>query len=158
MKPLVERPDEWMETAPVRIRAERVLDATPAQVWERIADHETWPEWLDAVSAVEVTGARDAVGGGRRVKAGPILMEEKFTRWDPEHAFGFTITAMSRRLVKSMNERVTLEPVGSGTRVVYEQAIDPSAVMGLLLKAVQGRVAAQLGAGLDRLGALLPDF
>jgi uncharacterized protein YndB with AHSA1/START domain len=153
IKPLVEQPDSWIDTAPLRVHAERTVGASTAAVWELVADHERWPSWFNNVKKVEVTGAADAVGGTRRVWVGPVVIEERFTRWEPGECFAFSVTGMSRRLVKSLNERVSLTALDEGTRITYEQAFDPTAVSGLVLKTIKGRVSAQLSAALDALGA-----
>ncbi|MCH7789232.1 MAG: SRPBCC family protein [Acidobacteria bacterium] len=153
IKPLVEQPDSWIEDAPVRVRAERTVSATPAQLWAVIADHESWPRWFDSVKKVEVTGVSDAVDGTRRVTVGPVVLEERFTRWEPEHVFAFAVTGMSHRLVKSLNERLTLTAQESGTTVVYEQAFDPKPVAGLFLKIAKGKLEGTLGDAIDKLAA-----
>lgn len=126
LKPLVARPAEWIDRAPVRIQVTRELGAPPTQVFAVLADHEHWPRWFRAVKQVEVIGAAEGVGAERRVSIPGVVVEEEFVEWEPPRRFAFTLTRASRAVIRSMNERVVLEPIDDDrTRLTYTQGIDP---------------------------------
>ena len=92
MATLQRRPREWNDTAPLRIESTRDIDASAADVFAVLADHERWPEWFEALSEVEVTGAASGVGAQRRVKLKPSgVFDEEFYAWDEGREFGFSI-------------------------------------------------------------------
>ncbi len=102
----------------------RRIAAPPAQVWETIADHESWSEWFPPVSRVERIDSADAVGGHRRVHIGRVVVEEEFLAWEPDARFAFTLTGCTLPGVVSMVEDVSLAPVGdAATEVRYTQAV-----------------------------------
>ena len=158
MGSLTPRPPEWTDTAPVRIHASREMWATPDEVFAALADHETWPEWFPDVSAVERLGdQRDGVGSRRRVIiGGRARVDEEFIVWEPGSAWGFTGYDMSPALVRSLNERVTIQPTGPDrVRVTYLMAIDPKPVVGLVLRVAKRGIAKNLGEALESLGRRL---
>ena len=156
MRAVAPRPPEWIDSAPVRISAVRDLVAHPDEVFDALADHESWPRWFPALSNVERFGEpAGGLGSHRRVFIGRrITVEEEFNVWEPGRAWGFTITAVSVPGLRSMNERVTLDATGDGgTRVTYVMGIDPSPWFAPLLRAVRRSVIARL----DRALAALDD-
>lgn len=154
MATLTPQPVAWIDTAPVRIRATRELAASPAEVFTALCDHERWPEWFDALSKVERFGEpSEGVGSKRRVFIGSLVQaDEEFNAWEPNEAWGFTITKAPPGL-RSMNERVTIEPVGDDRcRVTYTMGIDPSPVLAPVLRLSEGLIRKKLGAALEKLG------
>jgi uncharacterized protein YndB with AHSA1/START domain len=126
MGALERRSLEWMDDAPVRVSVTRHIDASAADVFAVLADHETWPEWFGSLESVEVTGAASGVGAERRVMVkGLGGFDEEFIAWEPGEAFGFAVLAMDRPIMKALNELVTIEPDGDGVSVTYIQAFDP---------------------------------
>ena len=128
MKLITRRPAVWTLQAPVVARASREIAASPAAVFDVLADHEAWPQWFRGVKRVEVTGGEGVgVGARRRVTLhGGTRFDEEFVTWQPGEAFGFTVVAMRPRLLRSLNELVTLEDLGGDRcRVTYHQGFDP---------------------------------
>lgn len=131
MPTLIHREPSWIDGAPVHVAESIDIDAPPDVVWGILADHEGWPEWFSAVSKVEVTLGATGVGGGRKVKAGPMSFEEEFTAWDDPGEdgtwhFAFTVLRTTVPLVRSMAESVRLTPMDDGTRthLVYRQGLE----------------------------------
>lgn len=128
MKPITPQTLDWIDRAPVSITRSRRIAATPDRVWEAIADHESWPQWFDALTEVERLGSGEGVGGRRRVHIKSIAVEEEFLAWEPGARFAFTLTGASKPLVRSMVEDIRLTPAGdTATTVSYTQAIQPVA-------------------------------
>ena len=131
---LVHREPSWIDDAPVHVEESITIDAPPDVVWRLVADHTRWPEWFSALASVEITLGATGVGGGRKVKAGPmgpIFFDEEFTAWDDPAEdgtwhFAFTVLRTNAPLIRSMAESVRLLPVDGGrrTQVVYQQGLE----------------------------------
>ncbi len=157
MKLITRRPSVWTLQAPVVARASREIAASTTAVFGVLADHEAWPHWFPGVKRVEVTGGDGAgVGARRRVTLrGGIRFDEEFVTWQPGEAFGFTVVAMRPRMLRSLNELVTLENLGDDRcRVTYHQGFDPRPWSAWLMRLLAHWImpkALQSGlAGLDR--------
>lgn len=156
MKPITSRPLDWIDRAPVRLSATRRIQAPVADVWGRVADHESWPEWWSGLQQVEPGARATGVGGTRRVHlAGKVTIEEEFLAWEEQRRFAFAVTHMKPRMLRSLVEDVVLDPVEDGvTDVTYTQGWDPKG--GRLVQAVIRRtVGPQISDALDELAKLL---
>lgn len=147
----VHQPD-WIDMAPLRNVCERHLAAPRDVVWERIADHATWPEWFTALTTVRVTGAPDAVGGTREVTMGRITVGEVFTAWEPGERFSFAVVRANRTLA-GMAESVEVRDDGSGCVVTYRQGIAPARGFGWLWRLILPRLRRETDRALERLEA-----
>lgn len=128
MRPLIVRDLNWIDHAPVSVTRTRRIAASSDEIWAAIADHESWPQWFDALTEVEVLGSGEGVGGRRRVHIRSIAIEEEFLAWEPGERFAFVLTGANKPGIKSMVEDVRLESVGDGaTTVSYTQALEPVA-------------------------------
>ncbi|MEQ8437220.1 MAG: SRPBCC family protein [Ilumatobacter fluminis] len=156
MAQLTERPADWASTAPIVVENTRRIAAPVETVWERIADHETWPEWFTDLSSVTVTFGAEGVGGGRDVKVPGMTVKERFTAWEPPHHFAFTLFE-GPRIMTSMAESVALVPDsdGDGCTITYTQGIEPAKGFGWLVKLAAKRLDVQQRAALDKLAALV---
>ena len=139
-------PPEWIDSAPIVVDESIVIQAPPSEVWAEIADHESWPEWFEALRRVEPGSTASGVGGTRRVTAGPLTFDEEFTVWDDDEHFAFGVTATKLPMLAAMAESVRLEPVddGSACKVTYRQGLQGRTGFGWLMKAVWSRPAAGL--------------
>ncbi|NQY56462.1 MAG: SRPBCC family protein [Ilumatobacteraceae bacterium] len=147
-----EHPPEWIDAAPVRVEQRIEIDAPVEAVWARIADHETWPEWFAALDRVEVVGRGSGVGGGRRVTAARLPVDEVFTAWDENEHFAFAIVRSKLPILQAMAESVRLEETDNGgCRVIYVQGLEARRGFGRVLGAVSRRLDRDLKAGLDAL-------
>lgn len=151
--PKLERHDpDWNDTAPTQVVVERRIDATAEAIWAELADHESWPEWFDNLSDVEVTGAASGVGAQRRVTvkgAGPF--DEIFNTWDENAAFGFTVVETRVPVFAALNELVTLTPADDGVLVRYQQAIELKRWVSPLARFVTPRLRSSLEDALEAL-------
>jgi len=141
---------EWIATAPLVVQRERRVFAPPAAVWERIADHETWPEWFTALKRVQVTGAAEGVGGQRVVSVPGATFGEVFTTWEPEARFAFAVIS-GPRLLAGMAESIVIEPENTGCKVTYTQGIEPARGFGWFWRLSRRRLSQQLATALDGL-------
>lgn len=148
----VHQPD-WIESAPLHNMHERRMAASPEQVWARIAEHETWPEWFTAIKAVRVTGEAAGVGGKREVSIPGTKMGEVFTVWEPNEQFAFAVVTANRTLA-GMAESVALRRDGDGCVVTYRQGIEPARGFGWLWKLILPRMRSELAKALEQLDEL----
>lgn len=135
-------PPEWIDAAPICVERSIDIAAPPHAVWIRIADHLSWPEWFTALDSVQITGASSGVGGGRRVKANRVSMDEEFTVWDDDEHFAFAVIGTKLPILAAMAESVRLEPVGDGCRVTYRQGLQGRRGFGRVLGAIWQRQGA----------------
>lgn len=120
---------------------EVVIDATPEEILDVIADVETMPEWSSQQQSVEIVEGGDD-GRPRRVK-----MKVKSAGISDEQVVDYTWTddgaswtLVSAGQLKSQDAKYTLTPEGDKTRVKFELSIDPSVpIPGFILKrAIKG--------------------
>jgi uncharacterized protein YndB with AHSA1/START domain len=145
------QPPEWIDAAPIRFECSVEIAAPPEAVWARIADHRTWPEWFTAVDSVDIVGASEGVGGGRRVTSGKVVFDEEFTAWDVGEHFAFAVIASKLPILESLAESVVIEPTATGSRVVYRQGLQAKRGFGVLLGLLWKRAAKQLEPSLANL-------
>ncbi|MFN3257244.1 MAG: SRPBCC family protein [Ilumatobacter sp.] len=149
----VVQPPEWIDSAPILVEREIVIDATPAEVWSRIADHEHWPDWFTSLDTVEVTGRPTGVGGGRTVTVKRISIVEEFTAWDDDEHFAFAVTSSPIPMLRTLAESVRLVPEGDGCRIVYRQGLSGRRFLGWAMSLAWKQAAKQLEVALSNLKA-----
>lgn len=120
---------------------EVVIEASPEEILDVIADVETMPEWSSQQQSVEIVEGGDD-GRPRRVK-----MKVKSAGISDEQVVDYTWTddgaswtLVSAGQLKSQDAKYTLTPEGDKTRVKFELSIDPSVpIPGFILKrAIKG--------------------
>lgn len=145
---------EFLDLAPVRATATREIDASPAQVFDTLADAASWPQWFPNMTDCRwLTPPPHGVDAQREVRAGPLHVVERFIVWARPSRWGFTFTAMSPGLARAGVELVELEPAGEGrTTATYTMALEPrgpgGAIGTLAVPAMEATLAAAL-TGLD---------
>ena len=155
VRSLTPRPPDWTPTAPVKVSATREIAATAKEVFDALADHETWPEWFTAIDKVERIGdLHDGIGSKRRVHIGRAHVDEEFIVWEPGKAWGFTVfEANMPPLLGTLNELVTIQEIGPDrVRVTYLMAYDPKPWAKPVLRLASRRLKKELGEALDNLG------
>jgi hypothetical protein len=146
------RPPEWIDAAPIVVNESIVIDATPTAVWAHIVDHASWPKWFTQLNAVHPLGAPTGVGGGRRVIAGKLPLDEEFTAWDEDAHFAFAVTASKLPMLAALAESVRLEPVEDDRCcVTYRQGVEGRSGFGWLMALIWKRAAAGLPVALVNL-------
>ena len=120
---------------------EVVIEASPEEILDVIADVETMPEWSSQQQSVEILeGGED--GRPRRVKmniksAGISDEQVVDYTWTDDSA---SWTLVSAGQLRSQDAKYTLTPEGDKTRVKFELTINPSVPLpGFILKrAIKG--------------------
>ena len=147
------QPPEWIDSAPTVARSSITIDAPAADVWVHIADHETWPTWFTDLTSIERVGTGQGVGSGRKVKVGPLTIEEEFTAWDENEHFAFAVTKAPIPILKTLAESVQLESTGADScTVVYRQGVEGRfGFLGPVMKRVGTSLEKQTGEALANL-------
>jgi ribosome-associated toxin RatA of RatAB toxin-antitoxin module len=123
-----------------RTESSLVIDASPGEVLDVIADFEAYPEWAGEVKAVRVL-AEEGDGWADQVEftldAGAIKDTYVLDyEWDVvEDGTGVISWALvSAQVLKAMDGSYTLAAQGAGTKVTYRLAVDVRIPMIGLLK------------------------
>jgi len=106
-------------------RNETLIQASPERVWEVLADGWTYPLWVVGASRMRAVEEKWPEVGARlhhSVGTWPVLLDDytEVTAVEP----GVSLTLRARAQPSGVaSVRLTLEPEGSGTRVVMEEDV-----------------------------------
>jgi uncharacterized protein YndB with AHSA1/START domain len=153
---MLQRDLSFVESAPVRIEASRVIDAPRHAVWDVLCDHRSWPEWFGpSLVRCEPTSAEESgVGSTRKVVLrGGVEVHERFIAWDEPELWSFTGASMKPGAFTSLVERVVLAPLGEEhCRVTYTMALSPAWWLKPLVPVLKAGVRRSLSDALANLG------
>lgn len=118
---------EWTRDAHSAFHNEAILDATPEQVFDILADIDQWEIWLDEVEEVEwLSDGQPGVGARRLVRLDIMEVKESFIAWEPGLRYTFTMTAATLPLAERLVEDYRLEAVEGGRcRLNWDVYYDP---------------------------------
>ncbi len=134
----------WVDTAPVSARHFFALAASPAQVFERLADVAGWAKWCGGISKVRLDGPSSGVGALRTVWSGPARLQERFVEWDPGVRLTFAVVTSNLPGIRSMVEdwEVTPDPTTpSGSVLKIRIGVAPIGVPRPLHRALSAGLA-----------------
>ena len=142
----------FVDRAPLVVRAETSVPASPEAVWPALADAAAWPSWFTGMKDAHYTSPEPhGVGSTRCVHVLSLEADETILAFDVGKRFAFRVDSTNLPLLRALVEIITLEPVGSGTRVVYRQAIEPKPWLRPLMPLLRGQMERGLRRGLDGL-------
>ena len=142
----------FVDRAPVVVRAEVSVPASPAAVWPAFADASAWPAWFAGMKDAHYTSpAPYGVGSTRSVLVMSLRADETILAFDVGKLFAFRVDSANLPVLRALVEVVTLEPVSSGTRVVYRQALEPKPWFRPLLPLLRSQMERGLRRGLEGL-------
>ena len=146
----------FVERAPLVVRAETSVDASPAEVWPALADAPAWTRWFAGMKDARYTSpAPHGVGSKRSVHVLSLRADETILAFDPGKRFAFRVDAANLPMLDALVELVTLEAVGGATRVSYRQALEPKPWLGPLVPLLRRGMERGLRRGLAGLGPWL---
>jgi hypothetical protein len=132
LRPLVPKPLDWIEQAPLSFRGSATTTASPDALFAILVDYPSWPEWFPSVKAVEHLGdQKEGVGSRRRVRVPGAVFDEEFIAWEPGARWTFTGLASRPRILAALVEDCRIEVEGGRTTVSYTMYVEP--VRGLAL-------------------------
>lgn len=115
---------------------EVVIEATPEEILDVIADVENAPTWSPQYQSAEVLETYD---GGRpkrvkmKVKAAGLTDEMEVEYTFTDNSAGWTLVTSSQ--LRKQDATYTLTPAGEKTKVRFDLSVDPSIpIPGFLLK------------------------
>jgi uncharacterized protein YndB with AHSA1/START domain len=138
----------------VHIHIETVIQADPFQVWERLSDHASMPEWspLSRVELTPGTPAPNGMGAVRRMyMLGPLPpIVEEVVAWDAASTYSYTLRAGAP--IRNHLGQVTVSAHGDHSHVTWQVSFEPVIPgTGWLIKAVLDRALRSMLKRLERL-------
>ncbi|MBI3257694.1 MAG: SRPBCC family protein [Actinobacteria bacterium] len=154
MRSALRREDlSFVDRAPVVIVAETVVEATPERIWPALAEASAWRQWFAGMRSAHYTSETPhGVGSTRSVNVGGFKADEEVIAFDVDRRFAFVLREANVALFNAMVEEVTLEAVGTRTRVVYRQAVEPKPWLRPFLPILRAQLQRGLRRGLADLG------
>jgi carbon monoxide dehydrogenase subunit G len=124
----------FIDTAPFRFVSTVDLAITPEQLFEVLADAESWPHWATVITNVEWTSPEPrSVGTTRRVTMrGGIVGDEEFLAWEPFSHMAFRFNEASSGSIAAFAEdyRVVRNP--GGCHLTWVMAMKPNGIAAKL--------------------------
>jgi hypothetical protein len=127
--------------------------ATPEEVFELVADANTWKKWAGPMIMRSWFGregdpAPGGVGAIRRLGAPGFATSEEIIEYDPPHYLAYTI--LGRAPMRGYRAIVSLDPHEGGTRITWAGAFDPAVpgtgrLLAWVLKRIIGSMVVRLG-------------
>lgn len=125
----------FTENAPFRFRNSVDLAITPEQVFEVLADAESWPRWASVITKVTWTSPEPRGVGTTRIveMRGGIVGDEEFLAWEPFTHMAFRFNECSTRSVAAFAEDYRVEVVPGGCRLTWTMAQKPAGAARLAM-------------------------
>lgn len=125
---------EFIETAPFRFVSTVDLAITPEQLFEVLADAESWPHWATVITEVTWTSPEPrGVGTTRTVKMrGGIVGNEEFLAWKPYSRMAFRFNEASTGSIAAFAEDYRVVQTPQGCHLTWVMAMKPNGVAARL--------------------------
>ena len=99
-------------------------DKPRAEVWQKLADLEGWPQWGPWTEATVDGDRRKLVSERKKLTGKPYVMLERVTAMEPEERFEYDL--LSGLPIKNYHSVVTLSDApGGGTDINWKSTFDP---------------------------------
>ncbi|MGE2721666.1 SRPBCC family protein [Mycolicibacterium celeriflavum] len=120
----------FIETAPFRFVSTVDLAITPEQLFEVLADAESWPHWASVITEVTWTSPEPrGVGTTRTVKMrGGIVGDEEFLAWEPFSHMAFRFNEASTGSIAAFAEDYRVVQTPQGCHLTWVMAMKPNGV------------------------------
>ena len=121
---------DFIDNAPFRFRNSVELAITPEQVFEVLADAESWPQWAKVITKVTWTSPEPRGVGTTRVveMLGGMVGDEEFIAWEQNRRMAFRFNACSTRSVTAFAEDYQVEPTADGCRLTWTMSQKPAGI------------------------------
>ena len=119
---------DFISEAPFRFVSTVDLAITPEQVFEVLADAQSWPHWASVITKVTWTSpAPYGVGTTRTVHMrGRIIGDEEFLSWEPHSHMAFRFNQASTNSISAFAEDYWLVPIEGGCNLTWVMAMKPN--------------------------------
>jgi carbon monoxide dehydrogenase subunit G len=118
--------------APFRFVSTVDLAITPEQLFEVLADAESWPHWATAITKVTWTSPEPrGVGTTRTVNMrGGIVGDEEFLAWEPYSHMAFRFNEASSGTIAAFAEDYRVVQTPGGCHLTWVMAMKPKGLAG----------------------------
>lgn len=121
---------DFIESAPYRFVSTVDLNITPEQLFEVLADADSWPQWATVITKVTWTSPEPrGVGTTRTVHMrGGIVGDEEFLAWQPHSHMAFRFNEASTGSIAAFAEDYRLVPTPGGCHLTWVMAMKPNGI------------------------------
>ena len=127
----------FIQSAPFRFSNSVDLAITPEQLFEVLADADSWPRWAKVITGVTWTSPEPYGVGTTRVvdMRGGLTGDEEFLAWEPYTYLAFRFNSCSNTAVAAFAEEYRVVETPGGCRLTWTLAQKPNgpARWGLVL-------------------------
>ena len=127
----------FIQSAPFRFSNSVDLAITPEQLFEVLADADSWPRWAKVITKVTWTSPAPYGVGTTRVvdMRGGLTGDEEFLAWEPYTYLAFRFNSCSNKAVAAFAEEYRVVETPGGCRLTWTMAQKPNgpARFGLVL-------------------------
>jgi len=127
----------FIQSAPFRFSNSVDLAITPEQLFEVLADADSWPRWAKVITKVTWTSPEPYGVGTTRVvdMRGGLTGDEEFLAWEPYTYLAFRFNSCSNKAVAAFAEEYRVVETPGGCRLTWTIAQKPNgpARFGLVL-------------------------
>ncbi|CDO11230.1 SRPBCC family protein [Mycolicibacterium cosmeticum] len=125
---------DFISEAPFRFVSTVDLAITPEQVFEVLADADSWPQWASVITKVTWTSPQPyGVGTTRTVHMrGHIVGDEEFLSWEPHSHMAFRFNQASTNSIAAFAEDYWVVPTGDGCNLTWVMAMKPNGIAARL--------------------------
>jgi hypothetical protein len=135
---------DFIARAPFRFVSTVDLAITPEQLFEVLADAESWPHWATLITNVVWTSPEPdispslrspqrGIGTTRTVSMrGNIVGDEEFIAWEPFSHMAFRFNQSTSNALSAFAEDYRVVPTADGCHLTWVMAMKPSGVAGRL--------------------------
>ena len=118
----------FIDNAPFVFRNSVDLAITPEQLFEVLADAESWPRWASVITKVTWTSPEPRGVGTTRVveMRGGMVGNEEFLAWEPFSHMAFRFNECSTQAVAAFAEDYRVEVIPGGCRLTWTMAQKPA--------------------------------
>lgn len=129
---------DFIDSAPFVFRNSVDLAITPEQLFEVLADAESWPRWASVITKVTWTSPEPRGVGTTRVveMRGGIVGDEEFIAWEPFTHMAFRFNECSTQSVAAFAEDYRVEVIPGGCRLTWTMAQKPAGAARLAMVVV----------------------
>lgn len=121
---------DFVDTAPFRFVSTVDLPISPEQLFEVLADAESWPHWATVITNVTWTSPEPrSVGTTRTVTMrGGIVGDEEFLAWEPHSHMAFRFNEASSGTIAAFAEDYRVVKTPSGCHLTWVMAMKPNGI------------------------------
>jgi carbon monoxide dehydrogenase subunit G len=125
---------DYLDTAPFRFVSKVDLEITPEQLFQVLADAESWPHWATVITKVVWTSPEPrGVGTTRTVSMrGNIVGDEEFITWEPFSRMAFRFNQSTSNAIAAFAEDYRVVETAGGCHLTWVMAIKPNGPGGRL--------------------------